>query len=107
MLCRKKLVLFLTLTTLGLMYISANHYLSADSSGKTTSSPSTPNNEDDLVKAPPLHTVMNKKTQLEKYLQSPVENNVEFRTANPIPTGKKLGKYEVFQSSIRLITSQL
>ena len=96
MLCRKKLVLFLTLTTLGLMYISANHYLSADNSGKTTSSPSTPNNEDDLVKAPPLHTVMNKKTQLEKYLQ-PVENNVEFRTANPIPTGKKLGKYSKAQ----------
>ena len=28
MLCRKKLVLFLTLTCLGLLYISANHYLS-------------------------------------------------------------------------------
>ena len=35
MLCRKKLVLFLTLTCLGLLYISANHYLSNSDSEQT------------------------------------------------------------------------
>ena len=92
MLCRKKLVLFLTLTTLGLMYISANHYLSADS-GKT-SSPSTNKDNNEEISSEIVKPVMNKKTQLEKYLQplASMEDNVEFRTVNPIPSGnKKLG----------------
>ena len=92
MLCRKKLVLFLTLTTLGLMYISANHYLSADS-GKTSSPPS----NEDSISSEIVKPVMNKKTQLEKYLQPLKEDNVEFRTINPIPTGnKKLGMNFIF-----------
>lgn len=92
MLCRKKLVLFLTLTTLGLMYISANHYLSADS-GKTSSPPS----NEDSISSEIVKPVMNKKTQLEKYLQPLKEDNVEFRTINPVPTGnKKLGMNFIF-----------
>ena len=94
MLCRKKLVLFLTLTTLGLMYISANHYLSnADKNSSESSKTVTRENSVEmLVKATPMQSVMSKKTQLEKYLQPLSSENVEFRTANPIPSAKKIGK---------------
>ena len=74
------------------MYISANHYLSADS-GKT-SSPSTNKDNNEEISSEIVKPVMNKKTQLEKYLQplASMEDNVEFRTVNPIPSGnKKLG----------------
>ena len=95
MLCRKKLVLFLTLTTLGLMYISANHYLSEN--GKNEEKNNEKDGNSEMVKAPPIQTVMmSKKTQLEKYLQpSSDEENVEFRTANPIPAAKKISKFLV------------
>ena len=91
MLCRKKLVLFLTLTTLGLMYISANHYLSESSKQDDKHE----DKDSEMIKTSPvLQSVMqSKKTQLEKYLQpSSVEQNVEFRTANSIPAVKKISK---------------